>query len=100
MTSRTSSPISISPTRYWRRTRDSSRLLGRVRSSIERMFVLGIDPGLTRCGYGLVEGSFEGVESFRAVRAGTIQTDHEVAVEQRLGQMLIELRTLIAETAP
>jgi crossover junction endodeoxyribonuclease RuvC len=46
------------------------------------MFVLGIDPGLTRCGYGLVEGSFRGVESFRAVRAGTIETKHETALEE------------------
>jgi len=64
------------------------------------MFVLGIDPGLTRCGYGLVEGSFQGVESFRAIRAGTIETDHELAVELRLGQILIELRTLLEETTP
>ena len=64
------------------------------------MFVLGIDPGLTRCGYGLVEGSFQGVESFRALRAGTIETDHESAVELRLGQMLVELRTLLEETTP
>jgi crossover junction endodeoxyribonuclease RuvC len=64
------------------------------------MFVLGIDPGLTRCGYGLVEGSFLGVESFRAVRAGTIETDHDLAVELRLGQILVELRTLLEETTP
>ncbi len=64
------------------------------------MFVLGIDPGLTRCGFGLVEGSFLGVESFRAVRAGTIETDHDMAVELRLGQILVELRTLLEETTP
>jgi crossover junction endodeoxyribonuclease RuvC len=64
------------------------------------MFVLGIDPGLTRCGFGLVEGSFQGVESFRAVRAGTIETDHKDPVERRLGQVLIELRQLLEETKP
>jgi crossover junction endodeoxyribonuclease RuvC len=64
------------------------------------MFVLGIDPGLTRCGYGLVEGSFRGVESFRAVRAGTIETKPETAVEKRLGQVLLELRALLEETRP
>ena len=64
------------------------------------MFVLGIDPGLTRCGYGLIEGSFLGVESFRAVQAGTIETDHDLAVELRLGQILVELRTLLEETTP
>ena len=41
------------------RAKSPSRRPGR-RDSIERMFVLGIDPGLTRCGFGLVEGSFEG----------------------------------------
>ena len=64
------------------------------------MFVLGIDPGLTRCGYGLVEGSFRGVESFRAVRAGTIETDPETPVEERLGLVLVELRLLLEETRP
>ncbi len=64
------------------------------------MFVLGIDPGLTRCGFGLVEGSFQGVESFRAVRAGTIETSHNDPVELRLGQVLIELRQLLEETKP
>lgn len=61
------------------------------------MFVLGIDPGLTRCGFGLVEGSFEGLESFRAVRAGVVETDPQESVERRLGQLMVELRTLIGE---
>ena len=64
------------------------------------MFVLGIDPGLTRCGFGLVEGTMSGPESFRAVKAGTIETDHEIAVETRLAQLLIELRDLLDETRP
>ena len=64
------------------------------------MFVLGIDPGLTRCGFGLVEGSFDGVESFRAVRAGTIETDRSDDVEVRLAQLLVELGTLLDETTP
>jgi crossover junction endodeoxyribonuclease RuvC len=64
------------------------------------MFVLGIDPGLTRCGFGLVEGSFEGVESFRAVRAGTIETDAALPVEKRLRELHVELASLLAETTP
>src|SRR5487761_2665724 len=64
------------------------------------MFVLGIDPGLTRCGFGLVEGSFQGVESFRAVRAGTIETDHHDTVESRLGQLLVEVARLLDELKP
>ncbi|MHB2027246.1 MAG: crossover junction endodeoxyribonuclease RuvC [Acidimicrobiales bacterium] len=64
------------------------------------MFVLGIDPGLTRCGYGLVEGSFGGVESFRAIRAGTIETDPKAPVERRLRQLHLELERLIRQTTP
>lgn len=64
------------------------------------MFVLGIDPGLTRCGFGLVEGSLDGVESFHALRAGVIETDPLVAVEKRLSQLLLELRELLTETTP
>ncbi|MFY9781950.1 MAG: crossover junction endodeoxyribonuclease RuvC [Acidimicrobiales bacterium] len=64
------------------------------------MFVLGIDPGLTRCGFGLVEGSFEGVESFRALRAGTIETDAALPVEIRLRDLHRELAALFAETTP
>ena len=64
------------------------------------MFVLGIDPGLTRCGFGLVEGSFDGLESFRAIKAGVVETDPEMAVEKRLSQLLVELRSLINETNP
>ncbi len=64
------------------------------------MFVLGIDPGLTHCGFGLVEGSFEGVESFHAVRAGTIDTDAKLPVEQRLRQLHVELDALLRELQP
>ena len=64
------------------------------------MFVLGIDPGLTRCGYGLVEGSHVGVESFRAAAAGTLETDPGLPVEARLGEIHGELERLLAETRP
>src|ERR1035438_8991488 len=99
-TSRMSFPTSISPTRSSRPTSHNSGFRAGLRSSIERMFVLGIDPGLTRCGYGLVEGSFEGVETFRAVRAGTIETDPKMPVEQRLRQLHVELDQLLKETTP
>ncbi len=64
------------------------------------MFVLGIDPGLTRCGFGLVDGSLRGPESFRAVRAGVIETKASDRVELRLGQLLVELSALIDELRP
>ncbi len=50
------------------------------------MFVLGIDPGLTRTGYGIIEVSGG---SERAVAAGVIRTDPERSVAERL----VELRT-------
>ena len=52
------------------------------------MFVLGIDPGLTRCGYGLVEGSFAGVESFRALRAGVVEVQGPIDEDQLLEWVL------------
>jgi crossover junction endodeoxyribonuclease RuvC len=64
------------------------------------MFVLGIDPGVTRCGFGLIEGSFEGVESFRAVHAGVLETDPAADVELRLAQIHLDLDTLLVELAP
>jgi len=64
------------------------------------MFVLGIDPGLTRCGFGLVEGSLEGTEKFRVLRAGTLETSPELSVELRLAQILIDLRSLYADCTP
>lgn len=64
------------------------------------MFVLGIDPGLTRCGFGLVEGFFEGGESFRAVRAGVLETDPALDVEQRLAQIHADMEELLNELRP
>jgi crossover junction endodeoxyribonuclease RuvC len=63
------------------------------------MFVLGIDPGLTRCGFGLVEGSLEGPESFRVIRAGTLETSPDLSVELRLAQLLVDLRSLYLDCA-
>jgi len=51
----------------------------------EHMFVLGIDPGLTRTGYGIVDISGGGE---RAVAAGVIRTDPDLSV----GARLVELR--------
>ncbi|NNN08472.1 MAG: crossover junction endodeoxyribonuclease RuvC [Acidimicrobiaceae bacterium] len=64
------------------------------------MFVLGIDPGLTRCGFGLVEGSFESAESFRALRAGVLETEAGLEVEMRLAQIHADLDALIIDLRP
>jgi crossover junction endodeoxyribonuclease RuvC len=63
------------------------------------MFVLGIDPGLTRCGYGLV-GRVEGASSYAARAAGTIETDPATAVERRLFELSMGLRELLSEYRP
>lgn len=64
------------------------------------MFVLGIDPGLTRCGFGLVEGSLEGPESFRAVAAGVLESPPTQPVEERLASLTADLRDLFSQMSP
>ena len=64
------------------------------------MFVLGIDPGLTRCGFGLVEGALSGPEHFRATRAGVLATDPAASVEERLAQLHGDLSALLEDTSP
>ncbi|MDH3707820.1 MAG: crossover junction endodeoxyribonuclease RuvC [Acidimicrobiia bacterium] len=61
------------------------------------MFVLGIDPGLSRCGYGCVE---QRSRRARAVAAGVITTPPAHAVPQRLAELQAEVRALIAEHRP
>jgi len=67
------------------------------------MFVLGIDPGLTRCGYGLVKKenvSPSARNSVVAVSGGIIVTDHSFDVPRRLSRLMEELRLLIEESRP
>ncbi len=61
------------------------------------MFVLGIDPGLTRCGYGAVvrEGA-----TLRVVAAGVLTTAAGDELPDRLAELQGRLRRLIAELAP
>ena len=61
------------------------------------MFVLGIDPGLSRCGYGVLES--RGRET-RAIAAGVISTPSDQHVPQRLAELQRELRSLISDYAP
>ena len=64
------------------------------------MFVLGVDPGLSRCGYGLV-GKADGPGSpLAAVAAGVIETDPEAPVHLRLWTLQGELRALVSEHRP
>lgn len=61
------------------------------------MFVLGIDPGLSRCGYGVVE---QRGHKQRAVAAGVVRTAPSDNVPDRLAELQIEMRSLISEFAP
>jgi crossover junction endodeoxyribonuclease RuvC len=62
------------------------------------MFVLGIGPGLTRCGYGVVERL--SVRRTRAVAAGVLRTDPETELPKRLAELQAEVRGLIREYRP
>jgi crossover junction endodeoxyribonuclease RuvC len=60
------------------------------------MFVLGIDPGLSTTGYGLVEGSHPPT----AHRAGVIRTDKDIPTPKRLAELHRGLTQVIADTEP
>lgn len=59
--------------------------------------VLGIDPGLSRCGYGLVERTSAGM---RAVVAGVVRTPTDQGVPERLRELSDDLELLFAEHQP
>lgn len=58
----------------------------------EHMFVLGIDPGLTRTGYGVIE-TVRGRE--RAVSAGVITTDPSIPPAHRLLEIRYDLEAVL-----
>jgi crossover junction endodeoxyribonuclease RuvC len=60
------------------------------------MFVLGIDPGLSITGYGLVEGSHPP----RALRAGVVRTDTEMTAPERLAELHNALTEVVTELTP
>ena len=61
------------------------------------MFVLGVDPGLTRCGYGVVSRTGRRLE---AVAAGVIRTDPGADTAVRLAELHREVAALIDEYRP
>lgn len=60
--------------------------------------VLGIDPGLTRCGYAVLEG--RGAGSAHAVSMGVIRTPASDPLPSRLAALRLEFTSLIAEFEP
>ena len=65
------------------------------------MFVMGIDPGLSRCGYGVVvREPGHGRGGMRAEAAGVITTPPDDPLPSRLAALAEELGALLAEFSP
>lgn len=60
----------------------------------EHMFVLGIDPGLTRTGYGIVEKTSRGLS---AVAVGVIRTGRDQRISERLLELHRDLTAVLRE---
>jgi crossover junction endodeoxyribonuclease RuvC len=75
-------------------------------ANLARVFVLGIDPGLSRCGYCVLEARPSGSRrpagraEHRAVALGVITTPRHAEVPHRLAELQRELRALMAEFEP
>ena len=63
---------------------------------IEHMFVLGIDPGLSITGYGLVEGT----QPPTALNAGVIRTSKDAPTSVRLEELHRGLSEVFGESTP
>ena len=59
--------------------------------------MLGIDPGLSRCGYGAVVREAAGL---RAAACGVLTTPKEAPLPDRLATLMRELHDLVAELQP
>ena len=62
------------------------------------MFVLGIDPGLSRCGYACLDAGPG--QSLRVVAIGVITTPPSAPLPARLAELRGELTSLMAELQP
>ena len=60
--------------------------------------VLGIDPGLTRCGYAVIDASRSGAP--RAVALGVLRTPPTTPLPQRLAALRDDIAALISEHRP
>lgn len=60
--------------------------------------VLGIDPGLTRCGFALLDTDGRGAA--RALSIGVLRTEPSSGHEVRLGQLHADVEALLDEYAP
>ena len=60
--------------------------------------VLGIDPGLTRCGYAVV--SMVSAQQIQPVSMGVIRTDRTHELADRLAQLHVDMEAILAEFQP
>ena len=75
----------------------SCRMLDRD-ASVVQMFVLGIDPGLTRCGFAVLEPTSAGRSVARSI--GVLRTDKDDTTPNRLAELNRELHALLDEFKP
>jgi crossover junction endodeoxyribonuclease RuvC len=61
------------------------------------VFVLGVDPGLSRCGYGVVRRA---AGQLTATAGGVVTTEPDLPLQERLRVLYVELRALVAEVRP
>ncbi len=59
--------------------------------------VLGVDPGLSRCGYGVVRRRPGGLE---ATACGVVRTDPDAPLPERLATLEADLTSFVADTRP
>jgi crossover junction endodeoxyribonuclease RuvC len=70
----------------------------RASATVELVFVLGIDPGLSRCGYACLEPGPK--RTIRAVAIGVLTTPATDELPHRLAALQADLAALIAELHP
>ena len=61
------------------------------------MRVLAIDPGLTRCGIGVIDS---GSNSMALIAVGVLKSSSELAIEQRLLEIDLQIRNWITKYEP
>jgi crossover junction endodeoxyribonuclease RuvC len=62
------------------------------------MRILGVDPGLNRTGYGIIDA--EGPGKMRLVEAGVIRTDPEDGISKRLSDIYTNISDVVEEARP
>lgn len=67
-------------------------------AELHSQVVLGIDPGLTRCGYAVLR--VESAQAVRALSLGVVRTPADMALPSRLALLAGEISSLMEEFAP